>query len=97
MKYLKELKSESKELKTISKALIDALDKTGLEQLKANQYSNIINSLILKFPFTKITLLLEIIDNGSMGKYGISYKFTPQLIGNWIYREKFLKSKTDAL
>ena len=95
MNYLNQLQTQSKN--DITKALISAHSKTGLDIIGSDKFIEIINSLKDKFPYLTVKLLLEIIDNGAMGKYGVTYKFTPQLIGSWIYREKYLKAKTDAI
>jgi len=35
--------------------------------------------------------------NGSMGKYGVTYKLTTQVIGNWIYKSREKKINYDSI
>jgi hypothetical protein len=35
--------------------------------------------------------------NGSMGKYGVTYKLTTQVIGSWIYKSRIKKVNYESL
>lgn len=35
--------------------------------------------------------------DGSMGKYGVTYKLTTQVIGNWIFKSREIKKGVERL
>ena len=42
--------------------------------------------LLKTFEYNKI--MMQAIKDGSMGKYGVTFKLTTQVIGSWIYKSQ---------
>lgn len=68
------------------KELNIALYRTGLEvKDRQTQWKIIEQDIKLNFPRKKTEFIKQAIRNGGTGKYGISYKFTIQLVLYWIH------------
>ncbi len=80
----------------IKKHLELALYRTGLK-CKSETINEIIIDIKEIFPYKKEKSICDIIDKGGCGMYGISYKFTIQLVLYWINRQIKEDSKIDML
>ncbi len=81
----------------IKKNLIIALQRTGLTNITLDTMDLIHNDIKSHFPKLTFTKFMKIINNGGMGKYGVSYIFSVQTISNWIYKENEMLKRSDAL
>jgi hypothetical protein len=86
-------KQETTELRdSLNKSILLAFERTSTEP---NNIENMINDVITEFPrVSKETFTLAIRD-GSLGKYGKTYKLSTQDICIWI--REYLKSKRPTM
>jgi hypothetical protein len=85
--------SEQKTLKhSLKTSILLAFERLGTEPYNVD---NMINDVITEFPRTKENDFVIAIRNGSLGKYGKTYKLCTQDICIWV--REYLKSKLSTL
>ena len=72
----------------IKQSLILAIQRTELEPKSIDL---ITNDLITEFSNIPITDIQKAIRNGALGKYGVSYRFSSQIVCFWV--REFIKEK----
>ncbi len=77
-------KLQEKEMK-IKKELVIALDRTGITDIEENILDRISIAILQNFKDVPLDFLKEAINEGGLGKYGRSYRFSVQEICLWIY------------
>jgi transcriptional regulator NrdR family protein len=79
-----QLTTEQFNKQEIAKSLVYAMDRCDSHELKLESCSNDIEvEFINKLNVNEIK---KAIRTGAMGKYGVNYKITTQVVGSWIYK-----------
>lgn len=87
------LKSKTRESE-IFKSIIISSERTLLN-IEPSNIENMINDIESEFKYLDITEIQKGIRNGSLGHYGLSYRFCSQTVCFWI--REYLKSKKSNL
>ena len=69
----------------IKNKLVLALDRTGMTDVENHILDKISFDILQNFKEVKLSFLLEAINEGGLGKYGRTYRFSVQEICLWIY------------
>ncbi len=86
-------KLQKKEME-IKKELVIALDRTGIGNVEENILDRISIAILQNFKDVNLSFLLEAINDGGLGRYGRSYRFSVQEICLWIYSKLKVNQNT---
>ena len=75
----------------IKKKLVLALDRTGIIDVENEILNKISFDITQNFKHLDLSFLLEAINEGGLGKYGRSYRFSVQEVCLWIYSKLKIK------
>lgn len=78
----------------IKKELVIALDRTGIGNVEENILDRISIAILQNFKDVNLSFLLEAINDGGLGRYGRSYRFSVQEICLWIYSKLKVNQNT---
>ena len=85
-----QLTAEQFNKKEIAKSLVYAMGRCDSNELNLEESAKDINIEFAKK--LNLTEIMTAIRTGAMGKYGVNYKLTTQVVGSWIY--KYIKENS---